>query len=1109
LLRGLIHHWRLNVPVVLAAAVATAVLSGALLVGDSVRGSLRALTFERLGRIDDALLAESFFRESLAGELDAAVAAPVVLLRGAAVEPDAGARASDVSVVGIDDRFSQLFDSAPDLSPSEGGMFPPLALNATLAHELGVGVGGKVLLSFPRFSAVPRDTLMGDTDPQELLATLRAEVVEVLPDRGVGRFSLTAFQQSPRNAFVRAADLQRTLDVPGRANAVLIARAEDADPRASLDRSVSLADLGLELRRVGGDHLSVQADRFVLRDGLVDAIREAAASAGGTVVPVRTYLANTLRVDGREVPYSLAAAVEPLPDLPSLSLTLRDGSPAQVSAGGILLDTWAAEDLGASVGDPVEMEYFKVGPREDLTVETVTLTLEGVVRIEGLGADRELTPDYPGIRDVDHMSDWDPPFPVDLDRVRPKDERFWDEFEATPKAFLAPATGARLWANRWGTVTSARVVPPAGEALDVFENAFSAALRQRVSAASSGLTLRPVRSQGLEAAAGATDFGGLFLAFSFFLIFSAALLIALLFRLGVERRAKEIGLLLAVGYRARRVRRRLLGEALVLGAAGAAIGTAGAVGYAAAMMWGLRTLWLDAVGSTRLELHVRPASLALGVAITLAVVALSTLRTVLRAGRVPCPALLSGVFAPPAGRGRRRVAPWISLVSLLAGLGLLGVALATGQQDNPGLAFGIGVSLLVAGLARFAAWCRGPASGEVSRVPGGIVGLAARNSSWNAGRSLQSVALTASASFVIVMVAASRVEFGAEIRQPDSGTGGFSLLAEADVPLYQQLDREDDRFELGFGDEDSARLAGVRVFPFRVLPGDDASCLNLYRPDRPRVLGVPPELIDRGGFRFQKLAPDADPEEPWSILDADLGPGVVPAVADANSAQWILKLGIGDELTLTDERGEPVRLRLAGMLGKGIFQSELLISERNFLEHFPSRSGYGFFLIEAPFEEAGALARVFEHNLDRFGFDAVETRERLASYQAVEHTYLSTFQLLGGLGLLLGTIGLAVVMLRNVIERQGELATLRAFGFRRSRLVRMVMAENAFLLLCGIGIGSLSAILSVLPRLASTHVPWLSLAATLGVVLVVGLLAGVVASRVALATPLLPALKTE
>jgi ABC-type antimicrobial peptide transport system permease subunit len=166
-------------------------------------------------------------------------------------------------------------------------------------------------------------------------------------------------------------------------------------------------------------------------------------------------------------------------------------------------------------------------------------------------------------------------------------------------------------------------------------------------------------------------------------------------------------------------------------------------------------------------------------------------------------------------------------------------------------------------------------------------------------------------------------------------------------------------------------------------------------------------------------------------------------------------------------------------------------------------------LIEAPGAAVPELARSLESKLEPFGFDVAATRDKIAAYEVVQNTYLSTFQVLGGLGLLLGTVGLGVVLVRNVLERRGELAALRAFGFRRSRLAWLVVGENAFLLVVGVALGSLSALVAVSPSLVSRDVPWPTLAAALALVLAVGMLSSVVAVVGALRVPLLPNLKTE
>ena len=202
---------------------------------------------------------------------------------------------------------------------------------------------------------------------------------------------------------------------------------------------------------------------------------------------------------------------------------------------------------------------------------------------------------------------------------------------------------------------------------------------------------------------------------------------------------------------------------------------------------------------------------------------------------------------------------------------------------------------------------------------------------------------------------------------------------------------------------------------------------------------------------------------------------------------------------------------MAALLADSIFQGDLLISERAFLKHFPETSGYRLFLVETPPGREADVRQVLERNLGDYGFAAETTGQRLAGFLTVQNTYLSTFQSLGGLGLLLGTFGLAAVQLRGMLERRGELALLRATGFQRSMLARLVLLENAALLVAGLAIGLAAALLAVLPHLLGrgASIPWASLALTLAAVLVVGLAAGGLAVRAVLRAPLLTALREE
>ncbi len=1086
-LRGLIHFWRPNLAVALGAAVASTVLTGALLAGDSVSGSLIDLTLNRLGGVDSVLVAESFFREDL-GKAPHSKIAPLILSRATAVHGASSRRVSGIAVHGIDERFTRLHgqgDGLPELR-RESGLFPPVVVNEALAGEAGAKAGDDLLLSFERPGEIPRESLLGDKDAEDALVTRRFTIAKVIPDRGFGGFSLAPHQARPRNAFVSMTALQQVLEREGRVNALVAS----GEPPA-LRPAMRLEDLGLRLVR-GPGHVSLESEGFFLKP---EAVKVAAEWPQDRPRRVFTYLATAMRADGRLLPYSMVAG-----------LSAMDGSP--LADDQILLNQWAADDVGARPGDPVELTYLVMAPEGGLVEESAVLRLAGVVGMTGLGADRTLTPTFPGIEEAEDMAAWDPPFPVDLSTIRPKDEDYWDTYGAAPKAFVSLATARRLWSTRFGDLTALRF--EAGEeGLDRIEAALRRELPARVDLAAFGLVFQPVKRQGLAAAQGSTDFAGLFIGFSFFLVASAVLLVGLLFSLAVERRVGELGTLLAVGYPVRKVRRRLLAEGAVLAGVGALFGLAGACGYAWLLMAGLRTWWRPAVGTSDLYLHVAPASLAVGWIASVLTVLAAIFWTVRRLVRIPVPALLAGRTTAPGPAKPGRLAKPLVLGAAAVALALALFMAVSGEPSSPALAFGAGASALVAGLAAVSLWVRRPPAARHLT----LLGMAARNGAASPGRSLLSVALVAAACFVLVTVAANR-RSEAETETP-AGAGGFSLFAEAAVPLAADPNRPEGRLALGLPEDDA--LAGASILSLRLLPGDDASCLNLYRPERPRLVGVPSgALANRFHFKrtWERRHPagssgaDADP---WSLLDRDLRPGVIPAIADESSATWILKLKLGEDLVMTGEDGKPVRLRLVALLDHSLFQSELLVSEKNLLRYFPRRAGRSFFLIDAPRERADQVSQTLEEGLARYGFDVSTTAERLAAYQAVEATYLQTFGALGGFGLLLGTVGLGIALLRGIIERRGELAALRAFGFRRRRIAWMVTAENGFLLLLGVALGTAAGLLAVAPRLAEAGgaIPWTPLLGTLLAVLVLGFASSLAAVWSALQVPLLPVLKEE
>ena len=1118
-LRGLSHYWRTNVAVVLGVATAVAVLAGALLVGDSVRGSLRDLVLQRLGRAHLAVLSSEFFRDALAADLEAdpgfassfSGAAPLVVMQGLVTDQASGRRASRVAVYGVDDRFWRFHQV--------GGVHGPEGREAlvsrALASDIGAAAGRDIVVRVERPSAIPIESLHGRKD--SLGRSLRLTVRSIVGPDDLGDFSLQPKQGEVRAVFVPLERLQQDLDIRERVNALLISQrltggAGTAALQELIRRRFALDDVGLSVRSVGTGAVAVESAAGLLDPPRARAVDDTVRTVSMDAQPVFTYLANTIRSGDRQVPYSLVTAID-----------LHAIAPAITSISGappIVLNHWTARDLGVHAGDPVTLEYYVWEDPGRLLTRTADFQVAAVVPIAGMAADRDLVPVYPGITEAKTLGDWDPPFPIDLKRVRKVDEDYWDEYRTTPKAFIPLEVGQQLWRSRFGDRTSVRITPPPGDTR-VTRDRFASGLREAIDPLAMGLAIRDVRADGLAASRGATDFGEYFTYFSFFLVVSALMLAALFFRLTVEQRAREVGLLRAVGFTTARVRRLFLIEGFVLAAIGSAIGVAGAVAYAAVMMTGLRTWWSGAVGTTALRLHVSPASLALGAAGALVAAVICIWWTLRVLSRLSERALLSGVIsdvaqpfraAPGAGRTNGRPKGLRNMCVLFTSLGVMLLALASaGLIDRTGAFFGAGTSLLVASLCAVAVWLRRPRRSSLAGHGWRPVwGIGLRNAAERPGRSVLAIAVIASATFILIAVGAFRRE-GPLPTDRHSGVGGYPLLVDLLLPIVNDPNSPDGREAIGLRRDDP-----IAIEPFRVLPGDDASCLNLYQPKNPRVLGASRRFIESGRFAFQSsiASSDAERANPWRLLERDIvsrGADIVPVIADANSMTYVLHKSLGDDLEIASG-DRTVRLRFVAALADSIFQGELLMSDANFARLFPEQEGYRFLLVDAPADRVAQVAAAIEEGAGDLGADAVETGAKLAEFHTVENTYLSTFQTLGGLGLLVGTLGLAAVLLRNVLERRRELALLGAVGYRPGHKLTIVVAENLLLLGWGLAIGSVCALMAIVPAIAEHggRLPATgSSALMLVAVFVAGLVSSVVATRAALRTPLLHSLRSE
>ncbi|MBO0799457.1 MAG: ABC transporter permease, partial [Blastocatellia bacterium] len=471
---NLSYYWRTNLAVIIGVATAVSVLAGALLVGDSVRASLRDLALARLGRSDFVVTAHGFFREALAGDLQADqqfatafdAACPLVALEGVVTrdgENGKSSRAAGVQVYGVDDRFWK-FHGVDLKSPADNDVL----LSRPLAQELGARTGDTIILRIEKPSGIPAESLHGRKD--DLGRTIRFTMREALPASSLGEFSLRPQQGSVRALFVPLRKLQRNIEQEGKANVILLSSHQDHAVGDSLKiaekilrEKFTLADLGLKVRILSEQNaLALESESAVIGDSTAETVKEQARKANFRTVSILTYLVNAMRIGDKSVPYSLVTAIDP----EVLSEAIKDNPRGEEdSVPVIVLNDWAARDLGARVGETIELEYYLWADGGRLVTAKHLFRVGGIVPLAGFADDRNYAPDYPGITDTESLADWDPPFPIDLRRVRSQDEAYWKRYRTTPKAFIPLSDGQNLWSSRYGKLTSIRIIPPEGSDL--------------------------------------------------------------------------------------------------------------------------------------------------------------------------------------------------------------------------------------------------------------------------------------------------------------------------------------------------------------------------------------------------------------------------------------------------------------------------------------------------------------------------------------------------------------------------------------------------------------------------------------------------------------------
>ncbi len=1017
ILKSLKYYYKANIGIALGIAISTAVITGALIVGDSVSYSLSRATHYRLGDIETTLTAgDRFFNQDLSHRLSAETNksySSVLRLETIILNNGGKSRINRAQVWGIDSSFKSVigsnfnFDSIGDNK---------VAISQNIADKLNIKIGDNILLKIKKASLIPLNAPFVSSEEQSV--SKRVEIVGIVGKQDYGRINFSNSQTAPYNIFTSIAWLNKVMKIGNNAN--LIITNDSNLTNEDLKSAISLNDISIDIEEIA-NQLNITSDRIFFDSVSSNSIISAFPKSEAYL----TYFVNEINLKDKSCPYSFVSTRTDLLD------------------NEIIINSWLADDLKAKQGDTIDLKYFAVGPLRKLDTKNSTFIVKDIYDLDSNSQDYSLMPKFPGLSDAGNCRDWDTGIPIDLDKIRDKDEEYWESYKGSPKAFISKNKAIELWSNRFGSYTSFSI-----KSID--RDIVSKKLVKSIDPKKLGFQIIKVKEEGLFAATNGTDFSQLFIGLSFFIIVSGLLLTILLFQFSIDVRLTQIGTYSALGFSKSLIKKLFLAEYLIVAIVGSSIGVLLSIVYNSMVFYGLNRVWQDIVRTNVLEVDINASTLFLGFFISLIISGLTIAQSLNRRLKQHSNQLQKKVNVGPK--------KWVKLVKLFFMIALASFAvviivsqLYNGNYSSESTFFMAGSALLVSFILLMDRLLTSSKSKNTSSF--NLKKLIWKNMTSNKSRSMMVIILLSIGSFLVISTGANRQDLFTKSYEKTSGTGGFNYFAKTTMPILKDL--SDTKVKSDYGINDS-----ISIIQFRSIQGDDASCLNLNRISRPQLLGVDADNMDER-FSFVTKSALLDENNPWSSLNSNIT-GLIPAIADQTVILWSLGKKVGDTLIYTNEFGEPINLILVGGLGASVFQGNVLISNENFLKHFPSSSGSNIFLVEGQNNE---IEIEFNLAFKDLGWEMEETAMRLANFKSVENTYLSIFLVLGAFGLLLGIIGIAIVLARSINERKSELSLLFATGYSQIMIYKLIFREYLNLLLLGIFGGSITALIAVFPAL--------------------------------------------
>jgi len=1029
---------------ILICSIAVAVVFASLSVGDSVKSYLKKKRDKAIGDVSHVLYRPGrFFTESLVDslskELPATKFSPGLLLSGRVSTPDSKKSINNVNVMGVHKSWKGV--------SSAGFNAELFSVNETFADKCGVKEGDSVILRIPRLTALPSASMMSDKN--KVSQAIRFTIDRIVTSNELGDFDIFNNPITTANVFLPLPFLQEKMKNKKLINSIFVNDLNKGLDYHKLNNAIrnnwTIEDLQLKTIQLDEAKQLLQSERIFIDQNLAEALL---GSIGQSKADL-TYLVNSLTANNVSTPYSMVAGVDSV-----------------LAHNEIMVTEWLQEDLSLKIGDLLTLSYFAINQKDVLEERQVEFVVKKV--IQDLPHAKAYMPEFPGLAKAESTRNWSSSLPIELNRVRDKDEAYWKKYRGTPKAYIDLNQAKKMWANAYGDITSLR--------FDGNDNKLKSTLT-KLEPRFFGFTFSALEASSVGQN---VDFSQLFLGFAFFLIFAALLLMGLMFSLNIDARQNEIYLLKNLGFSSSFIKKLWLSEAIVISLIGCllAIVVVGPL-FSRMVIDALMGRWSKAVVQAELvylfETHTAYLAFVAGFVVS----------------------MLSVYFFIITRLKHNNKSKYLwtdkkpyDVCSFM--LAVLLMVVVWFRPEYEVLGFYLSGFLLLLGCVMM---FRNRLSHSPTFTVLSVNTLALTNVKRLKLRSMVIVTVLAATIFLVVAVGTYRVDSHKAAHESGSGTGGFEFYSESSIGIPRELVEED------------LVETGLKPIFLQRKRGENASCLNLNKVTEPSLVAVDPvDFSSRNSFSFSSQLLDSD--NAWDLLNEG-NAQVVPGIVDANSLKWVIGKQLGDRITYKDEWGNDFAVQIVACTNNSILQGHVVVAASVFKKYYPSISGAEVILWDGVEESNKKILFEKKEDLSDYGFTLDNAADRLQAFADIENTHLSIFQSLGTLGLLLGCFALGLLIFKSVSDRRGELALLKAFGFSDRQIISYVFSEYNSLFLTAFVSGLTSALLAVWPQLTSSSIfPIKSMSLTLGILFIVIYIWMFLASKWACGRNLISALKS-